>query len=396
MPLKIENIKFDKEEYIFWEDKEMKISFELVSDDKEYKLNSVNVNYWGIVYIDWEENEKILSSVILLDNFEMLSNDIKKFDYLIPIKYPNINKTKVSDIDIENDDEYDNLAEIKNYIWINVDIKLNPFDCNEKIFPSIKYEWKNYKYIKEENNIKNDDSNINIWFFEEEFVSKDLYNYLLINNKYFKYIDFLRRFLKNKLYVLLFIILFIGIIYFIKWYFSNFINNFWWLIIFFSIITVVYFFLAIGTIIIWIKTSIIDIEFNNEKMLKDKIENNNIQISDIFKKFIINYKWKYSCRFNLYIECFLHVIKWEWKKEKNYYTKINSYDIWSYKWENISLNNIISKCDEFNSIFKISPSKLLGEKIILNYKIKYNFYSDEIFDDNYEWLIIDNEWLNEY
>jgi len=38
MALEIKNIKTDKEKYIFWEDKEIKLAFDINSNDKDYNL----------------------------------------------------------------------------------------------------------------------------------------------------------------------------------------------------------------------------------------------------------------------------------------------------------------------------------------------------------------------
>lgn len=133
MALEITNIKTDKEKYIFWEDKEIKISFEVISHDKEYKLNSVNIEYWIQYHPDWNSWWRKNQNIKISQNESFYSWESKKYSYNIPIEYPNLKIWK-----------YDYLwLNVKNYIKIIADIKLNLFDCKKEYFPNI--------ILKEEN-----------------------------------------------------------------------------------------------------------------------------------------------------------------------------------------------------------------------------------------------------
>jgi len=55
MGLEIKNIKTDKEKYFFWEDKEIKLSFDINSNDKNYNLNSIYINHWYKIYKRWKK-----------------------------------------------------------------------------------------------------------------------------------------------------------------------------------------------------------------------------------------------------------------------------------------------------------------------------------------------------
>lgn len=127
MALEITNIKTDKEKYIFWEDKEIKLSFEVISHDKEYKLNSVNIEYWIQYYLDWNTWWRKSKNITISQDESFYRWESKKYSYSIPIEYPNL---KIW--------EYDYLwLNVKNYIKIIADIKLNPFDCKKEYFPNI-------------------------------------------------------------------------------------------------------------------------------------------------------------------------------------------------------------------------------------------------------------------
>lgn len=126
MWLKIINIKTDKEKYIFWEDKEIKLSFDITSDNKDYNLNSVFVNHWIEIYKNLTKRKENLEKINIADYTTIRYLNNQSFTCIIPIKIPN----KWKEYDIEE-------IEIKNIFEINADIKLNPFDCKEKYYPNI-------------------------------------------------------------------------------------------------------------------------------------------------------------------------------------------------------------------------------------------------------------------
>lgn len=213
MTLEIKNIKTDKDKYFFWEDKEIKLSFDIKSNDKDYNLNSVYINYWIEIHKDWK---KIMESLekLNLSNFITINYwNNQNFSCLIPIKIPNKKRSKY---DIEYHIEP---IEIKNIIEIIADIKLNPFDCKKKYYPNIEiinidnWDFKTneniekikkeiedlivitdeFNYNKIQNDILNSDNDDEIKKLEKEkekyFTIKDLDKYDKLLDKYDKLLE---------------------------------------------------------------------------------------------------------------------------------------------------------------------------------------------------------------
>lgn len=431
MALKILNINLDKDEYIYWEDKEINVKFDIISDEKSFKLNSIIIKYWVIIYLSWNKFLNEIKSKLLVEN-DNISWISQSYEFTIPIKYPNIwDKQLLENFDEEKDENeynfdwyiYNDDIKLKNYIEIIVDKWFSIFDCRREIYPKVYYDffidtnnliWKEKLFDSEI--YQNNTDYINIWFDikKKEYITKDFYAFLKNNYKSFRYIDFIRINLKYIIYIYLLLIS-ISIIFIIlweKWIIFNNITNTFWLIFFWINIIVFFIFVYIKYSIITIKKNIINIKFKDKKNIEQAIlQKDNISTKDLYEEIWINYDWKYNCKINIYMNCILRIINKEriWKKAKlvEYNKTINLYELWNYEWKNLNLKKINNfQFDKKNNIIPIKDfwkTPMLKKwywraKII--YKFFYKFESPELINKYWEIIIWDsknkiNKLLNE-
>ncbi len=121
MSLVIENIKLDKEEYYYWIDNSIVLSFE-VKSIKSNKINSINCSYWCNFYWDGYKVKNYEEKIILEEEKNFNDWEIKYYTINIPIKLPNFKK-----------DDFKS----ENYIRIFVDKKLSLSDVKELVNPKI-------------------------------------------------------------------------------------------------------------------------------------------------------------------------------------------------------------------------------------------------------------------
>ncbi len=140
----------------------MKVSFDLVSDDKDYNLNWISINYWVETYIDDELNDTNKNTILLNENTKILSRENTKINFSVPIIYPNFNWFFLG---------------IKNYVEINVDKKLNPFDLNEKKYFKVKI---NKLQDIESKELNQESKNLDDWL---KNIDDEIKNLIIINDK---------------------------------------------------------------------------------------------------------------------------------------------------------------------------------------------------------------------
>lgn len=399
MWLQIKNIKTDKEKYIFWEDKNINLIFELVSDNKDYNLNSVFIKYW---YQILKGKSKLVTKTEIIYLEESLFINwwnSKIFSCIVPITIPNTGNFT----DLNSKDIYLNLCKIKNFIEIIVDVKLNPIDCKQILFPDIELlsldDINNYNLDKidvskfDENLVEKDNPNyvkISNWIFwiGQDYVNIDFYNFLLQKYPLFK----LFKLLNIKIILIIFAILFflfINIDYF-KEYFLILL----WVFVF-IFLPILY----INNIIFKkISKDIINIKFKNINFINENLKNKTLKFKDIYDDININYYWKYKCSFNSNLHCVLRVdVREYWKKHNHIYEQdIFSIGLWSYHWNNLSMNNIIlnDKINILEKIFIEPWSK--KDKIFLTsslstyeifYKVSYVMLSPDLINRNWQLII---------
>lgn len=424
MALKLLNINLDKDEYIYWEDKEINVKFDVISDEKSFKLNSIIIKYGVIIYLSWKKFLNETESKLLVENVN-ISWISQNFQFTIPIKYPNIwDKQLVEFFDEEKkEDEYEGEVEdnfesyifnsdinLKNYIEIVVDKWFSLFDCKKEIYPKVYSEFDintNHLTLKDDlfnsEDYKNNIDYINIWFDvkKKEYISKDFYNHLNNNYKSFRYFDFIRNNFKYLVstYIVMALI-FISFLFLSEKLIisKSFFNNFG--LIFFGIniigfILYVYIKRGIRTI----KDTVINIKFKDKKNIKQSLKDkDNISIKDIYEEIWINYDWKYNCKINLYMSSILRLTNKE-KTGKNskfveYNKTINLYELWNYEWRNLSLKKIINfQSDKKNNIipikdfWKTSMLKFWYWSAKIIYKFFYKFESSELIGKYWEIVI---------
>jgi hypothetical protein len=234
---------------------------------------------------------------------------------------------------------------------------------------------------------------IDVWFYTKNFISKALYEDLYSKSIFFRFLIYIKN--HTWIYVAILFIMswlipfFLHIIYDYKpedlGFFWPFILNiipilllfiFLW---FFLIVTI-----AIST---WLKInklkkSYVSIKFNDKGSLKKSLLNNWLQIQDIFKTIQINYPWKYSCKFWVYIDCLLQDFRYESdsKKSITYTTLVDSFKIGEYTGDSLSIENIVSNMDAFYNKEKLFPMDF-DWRFRISYKISYIFYSIDITED---------------
>jgi hypothetical protein len=201
MSLKIENIKLDKDIYTFWVDKEIKWSFTLISDGKDYKINSINIKHWVIFYLFLDKKSEYIKNITISKNIQILWNEPQKFEFIIPINYPN------EDDNISKSPMFDNWIEFKNFIKINIDVKFNPFDIEEEFYPNIildkRLTSENFSYLE-----------------KTDFINKSFYKSLIKKHISFFIYDKVKKLNNDKSVLLIFITIFILLL--LTWYISHY------------------------------------------------------------------------------------------------------------------------------------------------------------------------------
>jgi len=389
MWLQIKNIKTDKEKYIFWEDKNISLTFELVSDNKDYNLNSVFIKYW---YQILKGKSKIFNKTEIIYLEETLFINwwnTKTFSCILPIVMPNSYNDDLEDYDI---------IKIKNFIEIVADIKLNPIDCKKTYYPNIElielvdndfYNMDSFKF--DESIVKKDDPSyvkISNWIFWiwQDYVNIDFYNFLLEKYNLFRFF----KIFNIKILTIIFIILFVLVIsveYFKEYFF---ILLFLFGFIYIPILSIK------NNLIRKISKDIINIRFKNTNFINDSLKNKTLKFKDIFEDVGINYYWKYNCSFSSNLSCVLKINIKEWKHTRTYEQDIFSLILWKYSWDNFSMNNIILN-DNINILEKIfiepwnlnkrSFFSLSTNNYEIIYKINYSFLSPDLINRNWELII---------
>ena len=122
------NIHMDKDVYFYWEDKNIKLSFN-IKFNKDKNIKHIKIEYWIIFnsldpsWFSHEHFEKFKTK-ILKEQFKSQKEENIRFQVDIPIDYWYIKKYPV---------------EIKPYIKIFIDVDWSLFDIEKIIFPEIKY-----------------------------------------------------------------------------------------------------------------------------------------------------------------------------------------------------------------------------------------------------------------
>jgi len=117
----IENIKLNKEKYYYWLDDNINLLFEIKST-KENNINNIICNYWCNFYWDKYKTQQFEEKIILEENNNYYTWEVKKYNINIPLKLPNFNK-----------DDFKS----ENYIKISINKKFSIFDIKKIIFPKI-------------------------------------------------------------------------------------------------------------------------------------------------------------------------------------------------------------------------------------------------------------------
>lgn len=404
MWLQIKNIKTDKEKYIFWEDKNINLTFELVSDNKDYNLNSVFIKYWYQILKGKSKLFTKIETIYLEESLFINWWNSKTFSCVVPIIISNSNNYTDLEEDINNIDyisDY-NVLKIKNFIEIIADIKLNPIDCKKIIFPNIELV---KLYNTDKKNLDNID---NIFKFDEYLVEKNAPNYVKISNWVFWIgqdyvnIDFynflLQKYPLFKIFKLLNIKI-ISIIFAILFFLFISIDYFkeYFLILLWVFVFIFLPILYIKNILFMkISKDIINIKFKNINFITENLKNKTLKFKDIYDDININYYWKYKCSFNSNLDCVLKVSIQEWKHTRIYEENIFSINLWSYKWDNLSLNNIILN-DNISVLEKIFIEPwpinkktfftLRTGKYEIYYRVSYNFNSPDLINRNWQLII---------
>jgi len=409
MALKLTNITLDKEIYVFWEDKEIKIKFDFISENESSIANSIIIKYWVNIYLGWKKYLDEIESIVLGEDINLDSNIPKSFEFSIPIKYPNVWDKKIEKKFDENKDEneydfdsyvFNNNIKLRNYIEIFVDKKLSLFDCKKEILPKVhlkceinttEISWKESLFNLEK--YKNNPNYVNIWWgvINKEYITKNFYTFLKNNYKSYKFIDFIR--INFKYFSITFFLITL-----ISLGLTNKVNNIWiiylWVLIFCFLI-LVYIRRSMRTI----KNSVIDIRFKDKKIIEQAIlEKDNISVEDIYENIWINYDWIYNCKVKLYISSLLSITNKEksWKHTRyvQYNKTINLYELWNYSWNDLTLKNIIKLESGLKN--NIVPIKYFWKIPIYRpwrwsariiYKLFYKFESPELIDNYWEIII---------
>ena len=164
MSLQIKNIKTDKNEYIYPEDKKINISFDIFSDDKSYNINSIFINYWIEFTINWKKRNFIFEKFLVTENTLLNKWDSQKNIFSLPIKYP----------DVEN---YN--LKFKNYIEVVTNIKFITPNPYKKIYLKINSNFSNWKLNKEQN----EQDMIDILFEKIDILDEKLDNLRVITDE---------------------------------------------------------------------------------------------------------------------------------------------------------------------------------------------------------------------
>ena len=442
MSIKITNIYTEKEHNIFWKDKNIKLMFNVISEDSEYKIDSIYIEWWMKIVLNSEVKDTINQKYKVIDNDFISSRSIKTYSIDIPIKYPNINRKESA-------------LEIKNYLKIVLITKNSKFKIFQEFYPDIRlvnkeinwqdlnlYNMTTEKYnqlleslnktiwnieeslqtTKESNNTSDvsdlntkdlsdivtqelsklcsptpnkDNILINKSFFwlHKDYVNKGFYKYICKNFPLFN----LREKLRNNIFIKwLYIFSFITLLFLLILNDSLQIIEFktfyiWIIFVTLIIITLPYFILQQKWINL-VTNKIIKIIPHKKNILKDKIINENIDINTIFKTLEIDYTDKFECVFEVYLTC-----KLVGNRDNNIYnTDIYMIQIWEYKWNKFHqkqiadythdgiLDNMYIQPWEINkrSLLKVMPTYARIE-----YSIIYSFKSLDL-TNKYEIITI--------
>ncbi|MDD2909238.1 MAG: hypothetical protein PHZ26_05860 [Candidatus Gracilibacteria bacterium] len=261
------------------------------------------------------------------------------------------------------------------------------------------------KENKSEYNIKKTDSNYTLVDnISDDYINKDFYVFLVSKNFLFKVGDFLRKNKKVKLInkiSLWYISIIIGLnillsIFneFIDFSFANKIPEVLSLIIIilllFSLFYIPFYYLF-SKLGLPDTKKIINIKFNDKKLLKKKIQEKTLRFEDIFKNFEIKYNGNYSCEFSMNLECNLRIFVKEgygkYSKYVNHDQPLYEINLGNYSGNSFNIENIskFATLDKISSI--ILPLKYLGQYSSFNifknyisivYKITYSFVSPDL------------------
>ena len=371
MGVKITNITLDKEDYLYWIDKNINLSFKLEADNPNQEVEEVYIDYWFNIICDWKKKVKANNRIVI--DKDVTLNIEKQYNISIPIIIPN-NKW--------------NYTKIKNYIYIKLDIPYLKEKINIKIsFSPEEYKklgiekvinYKNYKFndLFINNDEKNFNNNFSLksenkillktrfeWLLfdsqEEDYINLDILNKLKENSLKIRFIYFL---LNSKIYRTIYkYIILIPIFFFVFILILPLLKNFsiiysfplndiiWnWLVISFLLCILI---LLFSKIIEKVYQSLLyknvyNIKFNSFNDISNNINNKlkswTLGVYDIFKKFDIErmnipIDYKFSVRLDTYLESF----EWTWRNVKQVVDKLYWIELFNDQWNKLfDINNI--------------------------------------------------------
>jgi len=394
----IENISLDKKEYIYWEDKNIELSFS-VKFNKEKAIKNIRIEYW-VIFQSYAGDgfdhthfvklwEKVLREKFTSYNFETIS-----FKEYIPILYGNITT---------------NLVWLIPYIKIIVDVDWSLFDINEIIKPKIVYSISDcHKYHSKIfdssfENASDEYVNLNIYnfwpifsvlkpIFKWDLVKKSIINKLIKKNTLLRYYHFflLSNLTKQAYYlaIILLISLVILNILPIKIDWLKEISNYMFIFLL-GVIFIV--FLLKLVFPYYLKKKILTVELNTNLLnFRDKLEKWILTLWDIFKKFKINVSENVSYQLDVYLICYVQTYHkrstWSGKNRRvetirdvSQFCGIKVFDI-----KNTGTVDLFSKPIERNykQILEKMPSSFIdwfnSNKIY--YKLEIDFVSKDLPD----------------
>lgn len=175
MSLKIKNLRLNKIKYIYWIDTEIKLSFEIESNEND-NIDKISIIYWYNFY--WrKQKHNAFQDKIIEENRKITLWINEKFSFILPINFFNLDvEDWITDIKIEN------------YIIIKIKNSLFSKSITEKLSPIIMLDQKFY-------GLENLDvsSNLNL-SYNLEYSSNNIHEiekYISKNNdeEYIKLID---------------------------------------------------------------------------------------------------------------------------------------------------------------------------------------------------------------
>ena len=424
MSIKIIKLNLNKNNFFFWVDKEIKLTFEITSEENKV-INELSIFYWCNFFCK-KQKHVVYENKIQNKDIHINSMKVNCFSYIIPIKYFNyINNNDLSNIKIEN---YISIQIKKWIIWSTVFKKILP-----EIF--LNTDWINYLNTYSENdnendiimpensyrnktdilkNIKNKDSDFLIFkkhfrwilkwelhyisessIFTIDLIHKDIFNkikgYLVIN----LFTQLVNSNIYNLIYKYIFIL---PIIWFLILVLYKY------LLIYLSIkldflFTVIFFIFPISFIVFSkilefifnekIKNILYNYKIKNTDKIKFNLENKlisgKLNIYDIFENFTLNINHNFDYNFNISLE--LIIWSYYYRSEHKYHerSKVYSLDLFNYigKWY-INLNDVKLLDNNYNNIKNILLDSNLNEGTEVFYKIKFKFtslYLPNLYDE---------------